>query len=164
MLYWSSPHLPFGHRSRNGFTLIELLVTFMIIATLGAIAVPTYNYYIDKARNNQALVDIIDIESKIIAFQVENQVPLNTLAQVGMGNRLDPWGNPYRYLRILGVPPNLIRSIWRKDRFLVPINSDYDLYSMGKDGRTNPALTARVSRDDIIRANNGGYKGPAEGF
>ena len=52
----------------------------------------------------------------------------------------------------------------RKDRFLVPINSDYDLYSMGPDGGSVPPLTAALSRDDIIRANNGDYFGLASGF
>jgi general secretion pathway protein G len=52
----------------------------------------------------------------------------------------------------------------RKDRFLVPINSDYDLYSMGPDGQSNEPLTVPVSRDDIIRASNGAYVGIAENF
>ncbi len=52
----------------------------------------------------------------------------------------------------------------RKDRFLHPINSDYDLYSMGKDGRTTEALTAKMSHDDIIRANDGGFVGLASQF
>ena len=41
----------------------------------------------------------------------------------------------------------------RKNRFLVPINSEYDLYSMGKDGKTQMPLTAKASRDDVIFAN-----------
>jgi general secretion pathway protein G len=52
----------------------------------------------------------------------------------------------------------------RKDRNLVPINSRYDLYSMGADGRSVPPLTAQESRDDIIRANDGGYVGLAAGY
>jgi hypothetical protein len=47
----------------------------------------------------------------------------------------------------------------RKDHQLHPINCDYDLYSMGKDGKTAAPLTAKISQDDIIRANNGGYVG-----
>jgi general secretion pathway protein G len=47
---------------------------------------------------------------------------------------------------------------------VVPINTDYDLYSMGKDGKSQPPLTAKDSRDDIIRANDGAYIGPAEGY
>ncbi len=52
----------------------------------------------------------------------------------------------------------------RKDRFLVPINTDFDLYSMGRDGKSTPPLTAAASRDDIIRANGGAYIGPAKGY
>jgi general secretion pathway protein G len=52
----------------------------------------------------------------------------------------------------------------RKDRFLVPINSDFDLYSMGKDGESLGPLTAITSHDDIIRANDGGYYGLASDF
>lgn len=52
----------------------------------------------------------------------------------------------------------------RKDRFLVPINSDYDLYSMGADGRSVAPLTASMSRDDIIRANDGAFVGLAEDY
>jgi general secretion pathway protein G len=52
----------------------------------------------------------------------------------------------------------------RKDRNLVPINSDYDLYSMGPDGESMPPLTAARSRDDIVRANNGGFVGTAEAY
>jgi hypothetical protein len=28
----------------------------------------------------------------------------------------------------------------------VPINTQYDLYSMGKDGKSSPALTAKEAR------------------
>jgi general secretion pathway protein G len=47
----------------------------------------------------------------------------------------------------------------RKDHSLHPINSDYDLFSVGKDGKSTAALTAKISQDDIVRANNGGYVG-----
>ena len=52
----------------------------------------------------------------------------------------------------------------RKDRFLAPINSDYDLYSAGPDGRTRPPLQNPDSRDDVIRAADGSFYGIAEGF
>ena len=52
----------------------------------------------------------------------------------------------------------------RKDRFLHPINSDYDLYSMGKDGESVEPLTAQKSHDDVIRASDGGYYGLAKNF
>jgi general secretion pathway protein G len=52
----------------------------------------------------------------------------------------------------------------RKDRFLHPINSDYDLYSMGKDGKTVESLTAKMSHDDVIRGNDGQFVGLAAEF
>jgi general secretion pathway protein G len=52
----------------------------------------------------------------------------------------------------------------RKDKFLVPINSDYDLYSDGQDGQSASPLTAKASQDDIVRAANGSYVGLASQF
>ena len=52
----------------------------------------------------------------------------------------------------------------RKDRSMVPINSDFDLYSMGKDGQSVGPLTAQKSHDDVIRANDGGFYGLAANF
>ncbi len=47
----------------------------------------------------------------------------------------------------------------RKDKFLVPVNTDFDLYSKGRDGKSVAPFTAGASRDDVVRANNGGYFG-----
>jgi general secretion pathway protein G len=47
---------------------------------------------------------------------------------------------------------------------LHPINSDYDLYSIGKDGESVAPLTAKKSWDDVIRAADGAYIGLAKGF
>ena len=45
-----------------------------------------------------------------------------------------------------------------------PLNSTHDLYSMGKDGDGQAPLTAKASRDDTIRANDGGYIGLASEY
>jgi len=52
----------------------------------------------------------------------------------------------------------------RKDKNLTPINTYYDLYSTGKDGLSVSPLTAKHSRDDIVRANDGGFIGLATDF
>ena len=52
----------------------------------------------------------------------------------------------------------------RKDGNLVPINTNYDLCSHGKDGKSKAPLRAKDSLDDIIYANDGGYIGLAEEF
>ena len=50
------------------------------------------------------------------------------------------------------------------DLSLHPINTDFDLCSVGKDGKSAAPLTAKISQDDIIRANNGGYVGLASNY
>ena len=52
----------------------------------------------------------------------------------------------------------------RKDKNLVPVNSQYDLYSPGPDGESVPPFTAQKSRDDIVLANDGGYIGLAADY
>ncbi|NIM58084.1 MAG: hypothetical protein GTO16_03950 [Candidatus Aminicenantes bacterium] len=37
------------------------------------------------------------------------------------------------------------------------LNSDYDLYSLGKDGKSEGPITAEESQNDVVRANNGTY-------
>lgn len=49
----------------------------------------------------------------------------------------------------------------RRDRYMFPLNTDYDLFSLGADGATAVAIGNRVSLDDVIRAQNGGYFGLA---
>jgi general secretion pathway protein G len=100
----------------------------------------------------------------MIELELERYVSVNgnlpaTLAEAGLA-RDDPWGNPYRYLRMAGAHTGQVR----KDRSLHPLNTDYDLYSMGPDGRSVSPLTAAHSRDDIVRASNGGFIGSASDF
>jgi general secretion pathway protein G len=52
----------------------------------------------------------------------------------------------------------------RKDRFLVPLNSDFDVYSMGRDRASTMPLSAALSHDDVIRASDGGYYGLGKNF
>jgi general secretion pathway protein G len=154
-----------GHSQKcvRAFTLIELLVAIAIVGTLGAIGVPTYNGYIDRARNGTAMADIVDIGLRISTFQAEHGRPPNTLAEAGLPAQIDPWGRPYQYLRIVGVlDPN--NPQLRKDHGTHPINSDFDLYSMGKDGNSVPPLTSEPSWDDIVRANNGAFVGMASDY
>jgi general secretion pathway protein G len=152
-----------GRRGELGFSVLELLIVVAIIATLVAIAVPNFLSALEKARKDRVLEDLHAIASELAEYEaVAGSLP-DSLAPIRSGSRRDPWGNPYQYLKIRGVDPPP-RGKWRKDRFLVPINSDYDLYSMGPDGRSTPPLTAAMSRDDIIRAADGAFFGPAEEY
>jgi general secretion pathway protein G len=145
----------------QGFTIVELLVTVAIILTISAIATPRFLSAIDQAKVARAVGDIRTIGTGIQGYQiVKGQYPA-TLAEVGYGTNLDPWGQAYQYLNFASVNG---KGAMRKDRFLVPINTFFDLYSMGKDGDSIAPLTAKVSQDDVIWANDGNFVGLASDY
>jgi len=45
-----------------------------------------------------------------------------------------------------------------------PLNSDYDLFTIGPDGMSAISLDSQFSLDDVIRANNGAYFGVASEY
>lgn len=129
-----------------------------ILGVLVSTAVSAYTRYINEAKNAQAIGDIKTIELAITVYYSDNKVFPASLADVKQNTLLDPWGKPYSYLNLASVKG---KGAARKDKSLVPINTDYDLYSMGPDGRSVGPLTAKQSRDDIVRANNGKFVGLA---
>jgi general secretion pathway protein G len=157
-----APNKHYLHTSaKSGFTVVELLIVVAIIFTISAIAVPNLTAAMDQAKIARAVGDIHTIGVAIQEYDALNGQYPDTLADAGYGSTLDPWGNPYQYLNFQDVKG---KGKMRKDRFLVPINTSFDLYSIGKDGQSVSPLTAKQSQDDIIWANDGGYVGPAANF
>ena len=150
--------LAWGKEHFRGLTLIELLVVIAILGTLAGIAMPMYSNQIEKARVVKAIAEISIMQKELMAYggeESDNFLPI-TLDDIGRGNLLDPWGNPYEYLNFATVN-NYQGS--RKDQFMKPLSSDFDLFSKGKDGDYNKNLNAPVSQDDVIRANDGRFIG-----
>ena len=58
-------------KNRKGFTLMEMLIVVAIIAVLVAIAIPTFNASLAKAR---AATDVANIRSGYAAAQVEAMI------------------------------------------------------------------------------------------
>jgi general secretion pathway protein G len=151
----------FNRKACNkGFTLIEVCIVLAIIGTLSAIAVPNYLKYKNNAKIMVAVTDIRLIEKQISFFLVDNPQLPNNLNIVPNIPTNDPWGNPYRYLRIDGVPNKAaVMGFARRNMMDAPVNEDYDLYSMGKDGATNKSFKVPVAKDDVVRAYEGRYVG-----
>jgi general secretion pathway protein G len=148
-------------RHSSGLTVVELVVALLIVGVMAAIAGPAYQNYRDRMRIDQAKQDIMAMSAVIANFYQDAHAYPDSLADAGLGGMRDPWGNPYGYLNL---GDRNARGHARKDHSLVPINTDFDLYSMGPDGRSAPPLTAQYSRDDIVRANNGAFIGVAADY
>ena len=153
------------YRSRRelhpkGFTILELLVVTVIIGTLSTMAAPPLQRAREMAQVSRAIAEIRIISSELaIYFEINFTLPAS-LAGIERASLLDPWGLPYMYVPLTGPGAGGAR----KNKFEVPLNTDFDLGSAGPDGRSKPPLTSADSQDDILRAWNGGFIGLASEF
>ena len=140
--------------------MLEVCAVVAIIGILAAIAIPSMFHYIHRARVVRTIADMKAIEQSLINYSLSSGQFPESLDAVGYGDLTDCWGNPYQYTRVADTPVGKLR----KDRSLVPVNTDFDLYSMGRDGKSRMPFTAKASRDDVVRANNGGYFGSVRNY
>lgn len=170
----------------SGFSIIELLVSCAIVAVLAALGTPAYMSAIEAARIGRAIGDVRAIDRDIQIQRTLTGCLPGSLADIGQDFRRDPWGKPYVY-NVLSTNGGgggngngngggggsacmacngicISPGQARKDRALVPINSDFDLFSMGRDGLSSGPLTASASQDDIVRASDGAFVGQARDY
>lgn len=174
---------------QSGFSLIELAIAMGIVSVIAALGVPAYTGALDRARVTRAIGDINAVSKEITMASLTLGCLPGSLQDLGRQNLTDPWGRPYEY----AVPRSpgggggggrgrgggggaggggcaacggacVAPGAARKDKNLVPINSDYDLFSSGSDGRSVAPLTAQQSHDDIVRGRDGGFVGLASDF
>lgn len=152
--------------SQKAMTLIELMLVIAVLGVIVTIAIPSYRSYIDKTNNALAASQLVAIKSVIERFYLEKHRYPATLLEIAAtlpNNGLDPWDNKYVYLNIADNWPQS-RGPSRKDRNINPINTQYDLYSMGKDGLTKKQVSQKDSLDDVILARDGRFIGLAADF
>ena len=130
-----------GACRQRGFGFLDLMITLVVAALLAAVAVPTYSSFVDRAKVARAIGDIGSISVAIESFRLRNEDQLpNSLADLPIDVPLDPWGKPYAFVNIIDAGPG--KGGFRKDGRLNPLNTDFDLYSRGKDGDSAGPRTA----------------------
>lgn len=129
-----------------GFTMIELLVVVAVLGILAMLSIPTYNEFVSRAKNGRAKQEVRLLEREIIDYFMQTESLPLTLGEIRRGDLKDPWGNLYVYSR---TP---IRN-----RFGANLNSDFDIFSMGKDGNTDPVVSSAAGKDDLVRGADGAF-------
>lgn len=145
--------IPEGHQrtlGNRGFSMVELIAVMGILTALALLAIPAYDSIKTKVREVKAMEEIRGLEKAITAFSIDRNA-LPTLGElggvVGAAALIDPWGNPYGY----GIP---VRNMLTE-----PLNGDFDLYSAGADGLSDPDIMDPNCSDDILRSGDGGFVG-----
>jgi general secretion pathway protein G len=144
---------------RTNLTMRDGIVAVATALLVGSFAIPAFHGYVERSRVARAVSDIGTISLQLHRWQQDTGTLPATLADAGLAGA-DPWGRPYVYLRAAGTS----RSQRRKDGEQAPLNSDFDLYSLGADGESALALPAAPSRDDVVRADDGRYIGLAVNY
>ena len=152
-----------GLAGRCGFTLVEVIIAVCAAAILATVGVSYYGNSIYKAQVQTAVRDVGLLQARIEKYYSDNNTYPAALGDLNLPatETTDPWGFQYQYINHALVSG---AGHIRRDRSLNPLNPDYDLYSIGKDGDSKMPITAAESQDDVIRALGGAYIGLASGF
>ena len=145
----------------RGFTLVEIVLVLAVMGILLAIAIPSAERYLERSRIAETTAAISEMQKTIRDYDRTKGALPDGLNEVGFDTKRDAWGQGYEYLNLRTLKGN---GKARKDKSLKPLNSDFDLYSVGADGVTAPSLTAKAARDDVVRARDGRFIGTAAEF
>lgn len=152
-----------GIAGTKGFGRLDLMLALIIASLLAALAVPVYGEFANRAKVSRASEEVAALGRRIESYCKANEgrCPTSLDDLPGPVSR-DPWGSRYHYVNLsFGDAAD---EPFRTGDDRKPLNTDFDLYSMGADQSTMSWLSASVSRDDVIRANNGVFVGLAEEY
>jgi general secretion pathway protein G len=136
----------------RGFTLVELLIVVAIVGLLAVMVSLGFQDFIEKAKIARATEEIRSLEKEIIAYSTDKASYPPLLDDIGRQSLKDPWGNLYVYDQLCPPADGCSREAGGS-----PLNTDFDLYSKGANGATDPSIFHDDSLDDIIRGKNGSF-------
>ena len=146
-------------RFQQGFTFGETLLATALLAVSVDAALARISTQIERTRIEQAKDGITRIGVEIETYRARHHELPASLTDLGSSVPLDPWGHSYEYVNF-----DARGTVGQRTFEGLPVNSDFDLYSRGADGRTEVNLRNEAARDDIVRARDGAYVGPASDF
>ncbi len=145
--------------TQAGFTFAEMLLATACLAISAGAAVPGVASHLQQTRIERATQDIVAIEGSLERFRAAHHALPDSLAELDSPVPLDPWGRPYEYVKFA------TRGLTEQRAYHnLPLNTEYDLYSRGGDGLTDPRLNSESGRDDVVRARDGEFVGLAANF
>lgn len=68
----------------KGFTLIELMITVVVVAILAAIALPSYQEYIMRARRTEGMGLLHEAAARQERYRAQNGTYADTVSKLGM--------------------------------------------------------------------------------
>jgi general secretion pathway protein G len=146
----------------TGFSLVELLAGLAIAGILASVGLSVYAGQAERSRVSLAKAEIATLQLAIARHMSRPGHPggalPEALTELNLNPDLltDPWGRPYRYARLAD---SASRELTRTNDQRQPLNRDYDLFSLGRDGATEASIAEPLAADDILRAANGGFVG-----
>ena len=71
-------------RRRRGFTLLEMMIVVAIVATLAAIALPSYAVYVNRSRILDAVTRLSDARSKLEDYFLDERAYVDASGHCGV--------------------------------------------------------------------------------
>jgi len=137
-------------RKETGFTLIELMVTIVIIAILAAIALPSYQQYIQRGKITEATSNLSAMQLALEKYYADNRNYGTTGA--GTCGVAVPTGASARYFTITCIPGSADAS------------GNYQSYLLKADGITAEGMNGFEYTIDSSNVRQSTFSSPVTGW